>query len=116
MTIEEMNQIVENLKLQSKEKIIDDAFQLFIDNQVVLSEFEYILKKLNYELPKEFYDLPTNEQKRYHQHVRRQIEFTDKGPLTIESQIYNKPYFYELVEASKKNKKIILCIISKILN
>ena len=106
MTVDEMNQIVENLKLHSKEKIIDDAFQLLIDNQVVLSEFEFILNKLNYELPQEFHDLSKADQKRYHQHYRRQIEFTDKGPLTIERQIYNKPYFYELVEASKKNKKI----------
>lgn len=106
MTTEEINQIVENLKLHGEEKVIDDAFQLFIDNQVTLSEFEIILSKLDYKLPPEFYEMSKDYQKQFHQHKFRRVEFTPNGPRYMEYEIYNKAYFRELIEGSKKNRHI----------
>ena len=112
MTITELNQIVESLKLTSKEKMIDEAFQYFIDNQINIQELKYILDNIKYKLRDEFYDMDIDYQKRYHQHKERVVTFTDKGVVTIEKEIFNKPYFYELVEASKKNKAMTLLLIS----
>ena len=112
MTNSELNQIIDTLKLSAKEKMIDDAFQYFIDNQINVDELDYILKGINYNLPDSFYDLEIEEQKRYHLHKKRIVTFTDKGVVTIEKEIFNKAYFYELVEAAKKNKSVTVALIN----
>ena len=111
MTSNELNQIIESLKVTAKEKMVDDAFQYFIDNQIDLNELDYILKGINYDLPDYFFDLDIDAQKRYHLHKKRIVTFTDKGVVTIEKEIFNKAYFYELVEAAKKNKSVTLALI-----
>ena len=111
MTNSELNQIIETIKLSAKEKMIDDAFQYFIDNQINVKELDYILKEINYNLPSDFFDLNIDKQKRYHLHKERIVKFTDKGVVTIENEIFNKVYFYELVEASKKNKSATQALI-----
>lgn len=106
MTTEKLNQIYESLKLHSKEYAIDEIFQLFIDNQLVVSELEILLGKFNYYLPDDFHKMDKSEQKKYHQHKKHLIHLVD-GKETIETySVFNKAYFYELVEASSKNKSI----------
>lgn len=112
MTRSELDQIVESLKLTSKEKMIDDAFKYFIDNQINTLQLKYILDCLNYTLPDYFFNLSIDKQKTFHCHTKRLVLFTDKGIIIKEAEIFNSIYFYELAYASKKNKSITKVLIN----
>ncbi len=112
MTRSELDQIVESLKLTSKEKMIDDAFKYFIDNQINTLQLKYILDCINYTLPDYFFNLSIDKQKTFHCHTKRLVLFTDKGIIIKEDEIFNSIYFYELAYASKKNKSITKVFIN----
>ena len=106
MTTEKLNQIYESIKHYSKLQAVDTVFQMFIDNQIVVSELDELLKKFNYSLPEYFYNLDKTEQKMYHQHYYREIHLINEKETIVTYARYNKTYFYELIEAAKKNKSI----------
>ena len=106
MTVEKLNQIYENLKLHSKQYAVDEIFQMFIDNQLTVSELEALLNKFNYLLPEEFFSLDKTEQKKYHQHKKHEIHLINDKETIVTYSIFNKRYFYELVDASSKNKSV----------
>ncbi len=112
MTRSELDQIVESLKLTSKEKMIDDAFKYFIDNQINTLQLKYILDCINYTLPDYFFNLSIDKQKTFHCHTKRLVLFTNKGIIIKEDEIFNSIYFYELAYASKKNKSITKVFIN----
>ncbi len=112
MTRSELDQIVESLKLTSKEKMIDDAFKYFIDNQINTLQLKYILDCINYTLPDYFFNLSIDKQKTFHCHTKRLVLFTDKGIIIKEEEIFNSIYFYGLAYASKKNKSITKVFIN----
>lgn len=106
MTIEKLNQIYESLKLHSKEFAVDEIFQLFIDNQITVSELESLLSRFSYVLPEVFYKMEKSEQKTFHQHKKHLIHITKDNETIVTYSIFNKAYYYELVEASSKNKSV----------
>ena len=106
MTVEKMNQIYESLKLHSKEFAVDEIFQMFIDNQITVSELEILLGKFNYELPNEFFYMDKCDQKKFHQHKKHKIHLVNGVETIVTYPVFNKAYFYELVEASAKNKSV----------
>ena len=106
MTTEKLNQIYESIKHYSKLQAVDAVFQMFIDNQIVVSELEELLKKFNYLLPDYFYNLDKTEQKMYHQHHYHEIHLVNGKETVVTYARYNKAYFYELINAAKKNKSI----------
>lgn len=112
MTRSELEQIVESLKLTSKEKMIDDAFKYFIDNQINTLQLKYILDCINYTLPDYFFNLSIDKQKTFHCHTKRLVLFTRKGIIIKVDEIFNSIYFYELAYASKKNKSITKVLIN----
>ncbi len=112
MTRSELDQIVESLKLTSKEKMIDDAFKYFIDNQINTLQLKYILDCINYTLPDYFFNLSIDKQKTFHCHTKRLVLFTDKVIIIKEDEIFNSIYFYELAYASMKNKAITKVLIN----
>lgn len=106
MTDKEINEQIDKLKLNSKEQLIDAAFQLLIDNQLTPNDLKKILDNFNYNVAGDLFLKPIDEIKRYHQHVKREIYFTQNGPIQYDKQIFNKPYFYEMANLAKKNKHI----------
>ena len=111
MTVEKMNEIYENLKLHTKEYAVDEIFQMFIDNQLTVSELETLLGMFSYHLPTEFYDLDKTEQKKYHQHKKHKIHLVNGKETIVTYSTFNNAYFYELVEASTKNKSVTKALI-----
>lgn len=106
MTVEKLNQIYENLKLHSKQYAVDEIFQMFIDNQLTVIELEALLNKFNYLLPEEFFSLEKADQKKFHQHKKHEIHLINDKETIVTYSIFNKRYFYELVDASSKNKSV----------
>lgn len=94
--------IINILRINQYEMYADGAFQYFIDNQIDVNELAEILKEEGIILPEEFYKLSKFDQKKYRRHVAVSIHY-DKNDLVSEARvIFNKPYFYDLIEHARK--------------
>ena len=111
MTTEKLNQIYESLKLHTKEYAVDEIFQLFIDNQITISELDTLLKRFSYVLSDDFFELDKTEQKQYHQHKKNIVHLVNNKETIETYSIFNKAYFDEMVEASAKNKSVTKALI-----
>lgn len=80
----------------------DGAFQYFIDNQIDVNELTEILKEAGIMLPDEFYKLSKADQKRYRRHVAVTVNYDKEHEKSTANVIFNKPYFYDLVEHARK--------------
>ena len=95
----------------AKEKTYDFVFQYYIDNQINDDELKYIFEKLGNPLPESFDDLYDDEKKRYYSHTYHTYKFTDKGPIPVEYEVFNKPYFDNLCKISERSKSNTLKLI-----
>lgn len=111
--INELKAISEQLKFKNSINIQDDIFELFIDNKIDAESVAFLYKENGLHLPEEFLALAKDKQKRYRQHKQTKIAINEDVQYYT-SAIYNKNYFYDLVEASKKNKHITRTLIKYI--
>lgn len=102
---ERLSNIISELKSESDINYVDKAFSLFIDNQLTDHDLADILSIVNYKLPDSFFKLHKFQQKKFWKRNIRYVSFDEEGNFVIEEiTIFNKPYFYHLVECSKKSK------------
>jgi len=97
--------VINKLKKQEFEYYVNEAFKYFIDNQITAEELNVILKYKGYVLPDSFFELSKPEQKKYRQYLSTKVDILGVEDQQYYCLVYNRVYFYELLNKSKTNKE-----------
>lgn len=98
--------IIDLLQLSNNMLFAENAFQFYIDNQINEKELKEILNYNNFSLPAYFYHMPIRKKKTFLNHVQTRVYFENNVPKIYSYEVFNKNYFYYLVDCAKKNKSI----------
>ncbi len=98
--------IIDLLQASNNMLFAENAFKFYIDNQINEKELKEILSYNNFSLPDYFYDMPIRKKKTFLNHIQTRIYFDNNKPKIYSYEVFNKNYFYYLVECAKKNKSI----------
>jgi len=101
-----LNEIYQLLIQDSSVSYMGRVFRLFIDNKIDEEELFELLNMKGYSLPDSFYQLPKPFQKDYLAVEKKQYFYQDDSWYYYLEPIFNRYYFFDLVEHARKNKAL----------